>query len=52
MNPAERQARIDLAACYRLVAHFGMADLVYTHITLRVPGSGKPRLCKVRRHES
>jgi len=35
----ERAARIDLAACFRLVAHFGMADLVYTHITLRVPGS-------------
>ncbi|HLJ64978.1 MAG TPA: class II aldolase/adducin family protein [Stellaceae bacterium] len=34
----ERQARIDLAACYRLVAHFGMDDLVYTHISARVPG--------------
>jgi ribulose-5-phosphate 4-epimerase/fuculose-1-phosphate aldolase len=35
---AERAARADLAACFRLVAHFGMSDLVYTHITLRVPG--------------
>lgn len=34
-----RQARTDLAACYRLVAHFGMTDLIYTHITLRVPGT-------------
>jgi ribulose-5-phosphate 4-epimerase/fuculose-1-phosphate aldolase len=36
---AVREARIDLAACYRLVAHFGMTDLIYTHITLRVPGT-------------
>ncbi|MBV8535434.1 MAG: class II aldolase/adducin family protein [Alphaproteobacteria bacterium] len=39
VSAAERQVRIDLAACYRLVAHFGMDDLVYTHITARVPGS-------------
>ena len=38
-DAAERQVRIDLAACYRLVAHFGMDDLVYTHITARVPGT-------------
>jgi ribulose-5-phosphate 4-epimerase/fuculose-1-phosphate aldolase len=34
----EREARVALAACYRLVAHFGMDDLVYTHISARVPG--------------
>jgi len=34
----EWQARVDLAACYRLVALFGMNDLVYNHITARVPG--------------
>lgn len=34
---AERQARIDLAACYRLAAHFGLDDIVYTHISLRIP---------------
>jgi ribulose-5-phosphate 4-epimerase/fuculose-1-phosphate aldolase len=39
VDEAERQARIDLAACYRLVAHFGMDDVVYTHITARVPGA-------------
>src|ERR1041384_7198942 len=39
MDAAERQARVDLAACYRLVAHFGMDDIVYTHITARVPGT-------------
>lgn len=31
--------RVDLAACYRLVAHFGWDDLVYTHISARVPGT-------------
>lgn len=34
----ERETRIALAACYRLIAHFGMDDLVYTHISARVPG--------------
>src|SRR5882762_2276146 len=29
--------RVDLAACYRLVALYGMTDLVYNHITARVP---------------
>ncbi|HKX79042.1 MAG TPA: class II aldolase/adducin family protein [Novosphingobium sp.] len=31
-------ARKELAACYRLVAHFGMTDTIYNHISLRVPG--------------
>jgi ribulose-5-phosphate 4-epimerase/fuculose-1-phosphate aldolase len=35
---SERETRVALAACYRLVAHFGMDDLVYTHISARVPG--------------
>ena len=39
VSATERQARIDLAACYRLVAHFGMSDLIYNHITARVPDS-------------
>jgi len=30
--------RVDLAACYRLVARYGMTDLIYNHITARVPG--------------
>ena len=34
----ERRVRIELAACYRLAAHYGMTDLIYTHITARVPG--------------
>jgi ribulose-5-phosphate 4-epimerase/fuculose-1-phosphate aldolase len=39
MDPAEWQARVDLAACYRLHAHYGWTDLIYTHISARVPGS-------------
>jgi len=34
----ERQLRIDLAACYRLVALYGWDDLVFTHISVRIPG--------------
>lgn len=35
---AEQETRIALAACYRLAAHYRMTDLIYTHITARVPG--------------
>src|SRR6202165_445438 len=35
---AERQARIDLAACYRLGAHFGLNEGIDNHLTLLVPG--------------
>ncbi|MGO8997240.1 MAG: class II aldolase/adducin family protein [Polyangiaceae bacterium] len=35
---SERDLRIDLAACYRLVALFGWDDLVFTHISARLPG--------------
>jgi ribulose-5-phosphate 4-epimerase/fuculose-1-phosphate aldolase len=34
----EKQLRIDLAACYRLVALFGWDDIVFTHISVRLPG--------------
>ena len=34
----EWQARVDLAACYRLVALYGWDDLIFTHISARVPG--------------
>jgi ribulose-5-phosphate 4-epimerase/fuculose-1-phosphate aldolase len=37
-TPAEWAARIDLAACYRLVALYGMSDMIANHISLRVPG--------------
>jgi ribulose-5-phosphate 4-epimerase/fuculose-1-phosphate aldolase len=38
VSPEEWQARVDLAAAYRLVADFGWDDLVFTHISARVPG--------------
>ena len=38
MTDAERQARIDLAACYRLAAHFGLNEGIDNHLTLLVPG--------------
>ena len=34
----ERTLRVDLAACYRLVALYGWSDLVFTHISARIPG--------------
>jgi ribulose-5-phosphate 4-epimerase/fuculose-1-phosphate aldolase len=39
VSPEEWQMRVDIAACYRLVALFGMNDLVYNHISGRVPGA-------------
>jgi ribulose-5-phosphate 4-epimerase/fuculose-1-phosphate aldolase len=38
VTPEEWRSRVDLAACYRLIAHYGMSDLVYNHISARVPG--------------
>lgn len=35
---SEQDLRVDLAACYRLVALFGWDDLVFTHISVRLPG--------------
>ena len=37
-GPDEQQMRADLAACYRLIALYGWDDLVFTHISARVPG--------------
>lgn len=37
MSPAEWEARQQLAACYRVFDHLGWTELVYNHITLRVP---------------
>ena len=38
VSPEEWQTRVDLAALYRLVALYGWDDLVFTHISARVPG--------------
>ncbi|MDB5434574.1 MAG: hypothetical protein JWR47_831 [Phenylobacterium sp.] len=37
-NEAEARLRCDLAACYRLVAMMGWDDLLYTHLSVRIPG--------------
>ena len=38
VSAEEWQLRVDLAAAYRLVAAYGMSDLVFTHISVRIPG--------------
>jgi ribulose-5-phosphate 4-epimerase/fuculose-1-phosphate aldolase len=38
VSPEEWQARVDLAAAYRLVALYGWDDLIFTHLSARVPG--------------
>ncbi|MGH9929116.1 MAG: class II aldolase/adducin family protein [Pyrinomonadaceae bacterium] len=38
VSEPEWQARVDLAAAYRLVAHYGWDDLIFTHLSARVPG--------------
>ena len=38
VSPEEWQLRVDIAACYRLIALQGWDDLVFTHISGRVPG--------------
>ena len=37
MSEAEWQTRVDLAALYRLVHHYGWSDLFGTHISARIP---------------
>src|ERR1051326_498817 len=39
VSPEEWQTRCDLAACYRLMDCYGMTDLIYNHITARIPGT-------------
>lgn len=38
ISPAEWEARQQLAACYRIFEHMGWSELIYNHITVRVPG--------------
>ena len=38
MTPEELAVRVDLAAAYRLVAHYGWDDLIFTHLSARLPG--------------
>src|SRR5258708_9843998 len=39
VSEAEWTARVELAACYRLVDQYEMTDLIYNHITARIPGT-------------
>ncbi len=49
ISPAEMEARVDLAAVYRLLAHYGWDDVIYNHSSMRVPG--EPRNFLMKRHE-
>jgi ribulose-5-phosphate 4-epimerase/fuculose-1-phosphate aldolase len=48
-SPDEWQARVDLAAAYRLIAHYGWGDVIYNHSSMRVPGEDRKFL--IKRHE-
>jgi len=39
MSDIEWQTRLELAACYRMVDHYGWTSVVYNHITCRIPGT-------------
>ena len=49
ISPEEWQARTDLAAVYRLCAHYGWDDLIYNHCSMRVPG--EPSKFLMKQHE-
>jgi ribulose-5-phosphate 4-epimerase/fuculose-1-phosphate aldolase len=38
-RPGERQIRVELAACYRLLARFGFSDLAGAHVSAKIPGT-------------
>jgi ribulose-5-phosphate 4-epimerase/fuculose-1-phosphate aldolase len=38
IDDSEWEARVALAACYRLIAQLGLDDMIYNHISMRVPG--------------
>lgn len=39
VSPEEWEARVNLAACYRLIDWYGMSDHISNHVTVRVPGT-------------
>jgi ribulose-5-phosphate 4-epimerase/fuculose-1-phosphate aldolase len=41
VSQAEREARVELAAAYRVFHHLGWTEMIFNHITLRVPGPEK-----------
>src|SRR6185369_11359683 len=46
---ADWQARVDLAAVYRLLAHHGWGDVIFNHAAMRCPSN--PRRFLIKRHE-
>ena len=46
VTPGEWQARVDLAACYRLAGLYEMSDMMANHISSRVPGEEWPALLR------
>ena len=38
VNEEEWAIRVDLACAYRMVAHYGWDDLIFTHLSARIPG--------------
>lgn len=42
MSEAEWKARLELAACYRVFSFLGWTELIFNHITVRVPPEGEP----------
>lgn len=48
VSAEEWEARVELAACYRLLAHDGVNDLTYNHLSVRVPGEPDKLLIKSR----
>jgi ribulose-5-phosphate 4-epimerase/fuculose-1-phosphate aldolase len=46
---ADARARLDLAAVYRLLAHYGWGDVIFNHAAMRVPSN--PRHFLIKRHE-
>ncbi len=40
IHPDEQEARLQLAACYRVFAMLGWTEMIYNHITVRLPDSG------------
>ena len=38
MSQTEQELRVELAACYRIFDYLGWAELIYNHITVKLPG--------------
>jgi ribulose-5-phosphate 4-epimerase/fuculose-1-phosphate aldolase len=49
ISQGEWHARVDLAAVYRLTAHYGWDDVIYNHSSMRVPG--EPRMFLMKKHD-